>query len=192
VIEGRAGYVDEAFAFTGRFFDRATGLQNNLERWYDPNTSRWLSEDPIGFAAGDANLYRYVGNRPTSESDPLGLAHFGKRPLQGLPWLGPFSSNLLDDWACTDLSHAEVFFDDGKEPTNLGFFDDSTVRPDRRPFGYRMNEAQYDDELMRKAVENVGTPGKYSLMHNNCQHYTKRLREEYERLKNQNAPPRLP
>ncbi|MGB9690465.1 hypothetical protein, partial [Thermogutta sp.] len=23
----------------------------------------WLSEDPIGFAGGDGNLYRYVGNR---------------------------------------------------------------------------------------------------------------------------------
>ena len=67
------GYVDEAFAFTGRWFDKATGLQNNLNRWYDPQIGRWLSEDPIGFKASDANLYRYVGNSPTNSVDPSGL-----------------------------------------------------------------------------------------------------------------------
>ncbi|MCY2981903.1 MAG: hypothetical protein NTU79_24850 [Planctomycetota bacterium] len=32
-----------------------------------------MSKDPIGFDAGDANLYRYVGNGPTNGSDPSGL-----------------------------------------------------------------------------------------------------------------------
>lgn len=40
---------------------------------YDPTVGRWLSRDPIGFAAGDSNLYRYVGNSPTNETDPSGL-----------------------------------------------------------------------------------------------------------------------
>jgi RHS repeat-associated protein len=64
--------VDQVFYFTGRLLDRATGLQNNLNRWYDPKIGRWLSEDPISFAAGDANLYRYVGNSPTNLTDPSG------------------------------------------------------------------------------------------------------------------------
>jgi RHS repeat-associated protein len=66
-------YIDLAFAFTGRLLDQATGLQNNLNRWYDASVGRWLSEDPIGFNAGDANLYRYVGNGPTNGADPSGL-----------------------------------------------------------------------------------------------------------------------
>ena len=74
VTAGQTGYVDEAFAFTGRWFDKATGLQNNLNRWYDPHVGRWLSEDPIGFKASDGNLYRYVGNGPTNFVDPSGLA----------------------------------------------------------------------------------------------------------------------
>jgi RHS repeat-associated protein len=74
VTAGQTGYVDEAFGFTGRFYDKATGLQNNLNRWYDASTGRWLSEDPIGFAGGDANLYRYVGNAPGMYTDPSGLA----------------------------------------------------------------------------------------------------------------------
>jgi RHS repeat-associated protein len=65
--------VDTAFGYTGKLFDDATGLQNNLNRWYDPEVGRWLSEDPIGFASGDANLYRYVGNSPTIRTDPAGL-----------------------------------------------------------------------------------------------------------------------
>ncbi len=40
---------------------------------YDPTIGRWISEDPIGFKAGDANLYRYVGNRSTTHTDPTGL-----------------------------------------------------------------------------------------------------------------------
>ena len=55
--------VDSLFLFTARPFDADTGLQNNLNRWYDACVGRWLSEDPIGFNGGDGNLYRYVGNR---------------------------------------------------------------------------------------------------------------------------------
>jgi RHS repeat-associated protein len=41
--------------FTGRDSD-GTGLQYNRARYYNPERSRFLSEDPIGFAAGDPNL----------------------------------------------------------------------------------------------------------------------------------------
>jgi uncharacterized protein RhaS with RHS repeats len=39
---------------------------------YDPTIGRWTSEDPIGFKAGDTNLYRYVGNCPTNVTDSSG------------------------------------------------------------------------------------------------------------------------
>ena len=62
--------VDCLFGYAGKAFDRATGLQNNLNRWYDPSVGTWLSEDP---AAADENLYRYAGNGPTDGTDPSGL-----------------------------------------------------------------------------------------------------------------------
>ncbi len=34
---------------------------------------RFISQDPIGLASGDANLYRYVGNEATGATDPSGL-----------------------------------------------------------------------------------------------------------------------
>ncbi len=53
-------------------FGQETQLQNNLNGWYDASVGRWLSEDPIGFAAGDGNLYRYVGNATLQIVDPAG------------------------------------------------------------------------------------------------------------------------
>ena len=48
--------------FTGRYLEIHSGLQYNWFRWYDSVLCIWISEDPIGFAGRDANLYRYVGN----------------------------------------------------------------------------------------------------------------------------------
>jgi len=64
--------VDCLFGFTGQAFDNATGLQNNVNRWYDAKVGRWASQDPIGFTAGDTNTYWYVGNSPTNATDPTG------------------------------------------------------------------------------------------------------------------------
>ena len=65
--------VDLIFGYTGKQLDDVTGLQHNLFRWYDSGLGQWLSEDPMGFAAGDENLKSYVGNRVLSGKDPTGL-----------------------------------------------------------------------------------------------------------------------
>ncbi len=57
-----------------------------MERYYDAETGRFISEDPIGFAGGDLNLYAYVLNNPVKWIDPLGLEIWvavrkAKRPL---------------------------------------------------------------------------------------------------------------
>ena len=61
------------YLFTSREFDTATKLQYNRARYYDAAVGRWISEDPLGFAAGDANVGRYVGNQVTGVTDPSGL-----------------------------------------------------------------------------------------------------------------------
>ncbi len=43
------------YAFTGRETDAALGLQYSRGRMYDSTTGRWMGEDPIRTAAGDAN-----------------------------------------------------------------------------------------------------------------------------------------
>jgi RHS repeat-associated protein len=61
------------FGYTGQEFDQETGNYYYWNRYYDPGTGRFLSQDPIGFGAGDTNLYRYVGNSPTNFIDPSGM-----------------------------------------------------------------------------------------------------------------------
>jgi RHS repeat-associated protein len=68
--------VDFRFGYTGRELDAETGLNYNRARYYDPNVGRFVNEDLSGFSAGDANLYRYVGNNPTNFVDLFGLCGF--------------------------------------------------------------------------------------------------------------------
>jgi RHS repeat-associated protein len=65
--------VDFRFGYTGRELDRETGLYYYRARYYDPKVGRFISEDPVGFGAGDTNLYRYVNNNPTNFTDPSGM-----------------------------------------------------------------------------------------------------------------------
>jgi RHS repeat-associated protein len=60
------------FQFTGREND-GTGLYYYRARYYHPGLARFISEDSIGFASGDVNLYGYVGNSPVNFIDPFGL-----------------------------------------------------------------------------------------------------------------------
>ena len=61
------------FGYTGKAFDSATNLQNNINRWYDATLGRGLSVDPIGFEGDDSNLYRYVKNNSFNRLDVWGL-----------------------------------------------------------------------------------------------------------------------
>ena len=65
--------VDTRYLFTGREFDDETKLYYYRTRYYNAKVGRFLSNDPIGFEAQDANLYRYVDNSPIDTIDPLGL-----------------------------------------------------------------------------------------------------------------------
>ncbi len=65
---------DLAFLYTGKLFDTKTGLQWNINRWYDNKAGRWISEDPVGFNGGDKNIARYVANQPSKRIDPNGLS----------------------------------------------------------------------------------------------------------------------
>ena len=53
-------------------YDAATGLNITERRFYDPRTGDWISQDPLGFAAGDTNLNRFCGNSPANYTDPTG------------------------------------------------------------------------------------------------------------------------
>ncbi|WP_164928465.1 IPT/TIG domain-containing protein [Gloeobacter violaceus] len=51
----------------------ASVVYHMRSRYYHAGNQRFMAEDPIGFAGGDTNLYRYLGNAPVTTSDPTGL-----------------------------------------------------------------------------------------------------------------------
>ncbi|WP_321166292.1 RHS repeat-associated core domain-containing protein, partial [Luteimonas huabeiensis] len=63
--------IQNPYRYTGREQD-ASGLYYYRARYYHPGMGRFVSEDSIGLAGGDANLYAYVIGDPVSLSDPSG------------------------------------------------------------------------------------------------------------------------
>jgi RHS repeat-associated protein len=74
--EGASGSgtaLETETGFTGASTPNQTGGFTYLRnRWYDPQTGRFLTQDPIGLMGG-INLYSYAGNNPIAFSDPFGL-----------------------------------------------------------------------------------------------------------------------
>jgi RHS repeat-associated protein len=70
---GGSGATNTQTGYTGASSPTVTGGFTYLRnRWYDPATGRFLTQDPIGLAGG-VNLYAYAGGNPVGFSDPFGL-----------------------------------------------------------------------------------------------------------------------
>lgn len=77
-----SGSVTINLRFPGQYFDAETKLHYNWMRYYNPETGRYLTSDPIGLGGG-VNSYAYTSNNPLRWVDPLGLS--GSDPLPEAP-----------------------------------------------------------------------------------------------------------
>jgi RHS repeat-associated protein len=76
------GTIRNRFGYSGQwggYTDSETGLVLLTHRFYDPETGRFLTRDPIGYEGG-INLYAYVGGNPVNWTDPLGWKKQVKKP----------------------------------------------------------------------------------------------------------------
>jgi len=64
--------IDSPIRAQGQYADPEIGLFYNRHRYYDPQTGRYISPDPLGIRP-DLNQYRY-GDNPITDVDPFGLA----------------------------------------------------------------------------------------------------------------------
>ena len=79
---GSQGSVDQPFMFTGREFEKTTGLQYNRARWLDSGLGRWNRKDPALRAVPcRVNLFAYTMKSPTNGIDPSGLYYLRMDPF---------------------------------------------------------------------------------------------------------------
>jgi RHS repeat-associated protein len=74
-LKDQMNRVKQPFTYTGREWDKETGLYYYRARYYDPMEGRFISEDPIRMLGG-INFYSYTLNNPINFTDPLGLIGF--------------------------------------------------------------------------------------------------------------------
>lgn len=89
--------------FPGQYFDPESGLHYNHFRYYDPESARYLSQDPLGLVPAP-NPATYVNN-PQTWSDPRGLS-----PC-------PLFDNRMPDQLADELADAERL---GVKPIRAG------------------------------------------------------------------------
>ena len=75
--------IKNPYGFTGRRFDKETGLWYYRNRMYSASLGRFMQRDPAGYVDG-MNLYAYVKNNPLRYLDPWGLElRVYNRPVSG-------------------------------------------------------------------------------------------------------------
>jgi RHS repeat-associated protein len=79
-LAASSGSLTNRFQYTSREFDSETNLHYYRARYYDSNSGRFLTEDPIGFSGG-FDFYLYVQNNPDTLFDPTGRKGIGPHLL---------------------------------------------------------------------------------------------------------------
>jgi RHS repeat-associated protein len=83
----------DRFKYTSREWDSEIGQYFYRARYYGPGIGRFESEDPLGFKAGDTDLYRYVGNKVLILVDALGTL----QRVLGLAWGYHIEGRVFED-----------------------------------------------------------------------------------------------
>jgi len=110
---GRRGSSEYAWVYLhqgGRYEDNAK-LYHFRNRELSPTLGRWMQNDPLGYGAGDANLYRALANSPLVNTDFLGLiATQDNKAVPEDEWLqeiskkGALSNTSIDSVHCNGLT----------------------------------------------------------------------------------------
>jgi len=117
-----------AYAYTGREWDKELGLYYYRARYYDPMEGRFISKDPISFAGGDVNVYRYVQNDPINFIDPDGkfavipvalfIAKYGGSIIAISKVVGFFQDNYYDSQLLRQIQGQEDWVVEQMKKTN--------------------------------------------------------------------------
>jgi RHS repeat-associated protein len=96
--------VDTPLRLRGQYYDAEAEIAYTRYRYFDADTCRWLSPDPIGLRGGQ-NLNSF-NRSPTYVVDPLGLADGSPHPTpaeQAAAWQGSADYPGVDEWTNTTI-----------------------------------------------------------------------------------------
>jgi len=79
-----------------KYTDSETGLLYYGYRYYQPESGRWTSHDPIG-EIGGVNLYEMINNAPTCKCDVLGLMN---EPPSTVYFIGYLTQGIIYEGYC--------------------------------------------------------------------------------------------
>jgi RHS repeat-associated protein len=144
------------FQFTGREND-GTGLQYNRARYYNPATTRFISQDPSGFNGSGSNLYWYANGDPLDFIDPSG--EFGT--IHGLTSVGqPTSQSPGAISTLVGGVETYIYMAAGGDPDVLREIRELPKGRSKNP-NWEFKEASADKQVkIFKEAENQGGPVK--------------------------------
>jgi RHS repeat-associated protein len=166
-----SGAFAQTSLFTGKERDAESGNDYFGARYYNPNTGRFLSEDPIGFDGSGPNLYAYADDDPIYWVDPFGLdvtvawlAGLGGNPAGHIAvrinngnYIGLENVEGTDGRAAMDLTEPGVV----KQPDmggNRAIWDTVTI-----------HTTPAQDQAMQNYIDQQrANPGNYKLTGRNC------------------------
>ncbi len=163
-VYGRVGATDanhpNRIMFTGREYDKETGLYYYRARHYNPQIGRFLQADPVGYRAG-MNLYRYCSNQPVNRTDPYG---WDDKPYRLCIFIGNYYdknlSQSLNDWDdckyVTDMTDAliEIEAANKNHPGCELTIQSSFSSPDDKPSNDSLWNLGGDKSPLKKSLDN--------------------------------------
>ncbi|MBR4880840.1 MAG: RHS repeat-associated core domain-containing protein [Clostridia bacterium] len=93
------------FRYCGEYYDEESGLIYLRNRYYDPTSGRFITEDP---ARDGNNWYVYCGGNPVNSVDPEGTASF-KEKWQAFWMVGPFDAVSINNIGNATLKEAQRY-----------------------------------------------------------------------------------
>ena len=184
VIVDASSTITNNLRFPGQYYDTESGLHYNWNRYYDPNTGRYITADPIGLEGGispyiyvddarksvpsETSFYQYSGNNPVNFIDPWGLyttvtLYRGALNLGhiGIGVNTPVTTGFYPSRNASDIDVAI-----GNPVPGIMAWDTRTIL-DTIVIPTTQDQEQIVQNFINNRVEN---PGDYDLHERNCAH----------------------
>jgi RHS repeat-associated protein len=202
----QASTINNNLRFPGQYFDSETGLHYNYHRYFDPRIGRYLRADPIGLQGG-INLFAYVGNNPINAIDPTGKNIY----LQQGNNSGRIINDVFHQQVCVEswkkcCKDSPEESEKGKlrcfsfAASGIGFSDNEEFFGEKRKTitllkgvvyetsfteGFNIDsvntDCEQDESFLNYLLGLVGKVEGYSLIFQNCRHFSKLMMEEAKR-----------